>query len=203
MRNSHSQPQNLHNRVAALMSLVVVGLLALPSNVQAVEDPPGCSLPSGGLGNTSQGGVNFAYAFAHIGDRVPVIPSLGMVAGACRAINATGTVYIPASSSPIPPPGIYNVLTNFLIDVNLDPGVLVSCPVSPQCEPGPYQVLITAGLIGAGVSSPNGSVNGAPKSVRAVENGSGTVETGQTPEQLLDFHTTTIAIVSPCIGVAK
>src|ERR1041385_1232695 len=203
MRNSNSHPHKLHNLVAALMSLLVVGLLALPANVQAIEDPPGCSLPNGGLGNTSQGGINFTFNQAHVGDSVPVIPSLGMVAGACRAIHATGNVYIAASPNPIPIPLVYNLLTNFLIDVTLDPGVLITCPAGGTCRPGPYLVTITAGLVGAGVASPNGDINGAPKTVRAVENGVGDVQTGTPTEQLADFHTTTINIVTPCIQVVK
>src|ERR1041385_713501 len=67
--------------------------LLLAASAYAIEDPPGCSQASGGLGNISQGGINFNLSQAHIGDTVPLFPSLGMVSNACKAINATGSVY--------------------------------------------------------------------------------------------------------------
>src|SRR5438045_922212 len=79
---------------SALVGVAMAAVLAAPLGVRAVEDPPNCSLPNGGLGNTSQGGINFNQTFAHIGDTVQLQPSLGMVANACRAVNATGSVYI-------------------------------------------------------------------------------------------------------------
>src|SRR6185436_50721 len=77
--------------LTALLSLLVVWVLALPARVAADEFPQGCSLSGGGLGNTSQGGINFPLQQAHLGDTVTVVPSLGMVLNACQAINATGS----------------------------------------------------------------------------------------------------------------
>jgi len=198
MKNSNTKPHILHNLVAALPSLLVVGLLALPANVRAIEDPPNCSLANGGAGNTSQGGINFQETQAHVGDIVHIVPSLGMVNSACRAVNATGSVWIATGR-----------LTNFLVNVTLDPGPLVTCPQDPKCQPGQlapvagYTLLITQPLVGAGVSTPNGSIGGLAKTVRAAENGEGNVLTGDTPELLADFHTTTLSIVTPCINVVK
>ena len=147
--------------------LFAVIALALQSAVQAAEDPPGCSLSNGGLGNTSQGGINFGLKQAHVGDTVRVFPNLGMVAGACRAINSTGSVWIATG-----------LLTNFLVNVTLDPGPLIGCPGDPsgKCQPGPYNLTITPALVGAEVTSPNGIAAGEPRSVRAVVNGDGTVK---------------------------
>src|SRR6185436_5566322 len=145
-----AKPSHFRHRLATLLSLLVVWVLALPARAPADEFPIGCSLSGGGLGNTSQGGINFPLNQAHVGDIVPVVPSLGMVLNACQAINATGSVWIATGR-----------LTNFLINVTLDPGPLISCPNDPLCRPGPYNVLITPALIGAGVNSPNGSIPGA------------------------------------------
>ncbi len=182
--------ERVERGVSGLRCLLFAGLLIWPLCLRAIEDPPGCSLFNGGLGNTSQGGINFNPTEAHVGDVVPVFPSLGMASNACRAINATGTVYIASG-----------LLVNFLENVNLDPGVLVACPAGADCRPGPYNVLITPALVGAGVNSPNGGVPGVPKVVRAVENGFGTVLAGIVTEQLANFHTTSILIVTPCIQV--
>src|SRR5438876_513310 len=112
---------------------------AVPT-MSAIEDPPNCSLAHGGLGNTSQGGISFTLAQAHVGDTVTLIPSLGMAAGACRAINATGSVWIASGR-----------LTNFLVNVTLDPGVLIVCPANGLCRPGPYNLLLNPGLVGASI----------------------------------------------------
>ena len=177
-------------RNAGVCLAVACLLLSVP--VRADEDPPGCSLANGGAGNTSQGGINFNLAIAHIGDTVQVFPSLGMSSNACRAINATGSVYIATG-----------LLTTFLVDVTLLPNQLITCPFNGLCQPGPYDVLITSNLVGAPVSTPLGNIVGVPKTVRAIENGTGTVLAGENDEQLQDFHTTTILIVTPCIKVVK
>ena len=182
----------IRNHIPYFACLAFAGLLLLPSRLRADEDPPGCSLAGGGTGNTSQGGINFALADAHVGDTVQAFPSLGMSSDACKAINATGSVYIATG-----------LLTNFLVNVTLYPNELLSCPVNGRCEMGPYNILITADLIGAPVSSPIGSILGVPKTVRAIENGSGTVLAGEHNESLSDFHTATIRIVTPCIQVVK
>lgn len=158
----------------------------------AVEDPPGCSLANGGAGNTSQGGINFSLAQAHVGDFVPVFPSLGMASNACKAVNATGVVYIATGP-----------LTNFLVNVTLNPGPLISCPADGVCQPGPYLILITPALVGAAVNTPAGGVFAAPKTVRAVETGLGTVLAGAFNEQLSDLHSASIQIVTPCLQVFK
>ena len=140
--------------------LMCCAWLILAARVVAVEDPPGCSLANGGRGNTSQGGINFNLAQAHVGDTVQVFPSLGMVSNACRAVSVTGAIYIATG-----------LLTNFLENVTLDPGVLVSCPTNALCRPGPYFITLTPALVGATVTSPNGSANGSPNTVRVVEIG--------------------------------
>ena len=178
------------NYLFALGCLAFGCLLGMPVRVSAIEDPAGCSLASGGLGNVSQGGLNFALAQAHVGDAVPVFPSLGMASNACKAINATGSVYIATG-----------LLTNFLVNVTLNPGEPISCPAHTNCSPGPYNILITPALVGAGVSSPSGGVPGVAKTVRAVQNGFGTVLTGDNKEQLSDFHSASITIVTPCLQV--
>src|SRR5439155_10108985 len=120
-KNSTAKPFKLQKLLAANLGLLVVLSLALPASVRAIEDPPNCSLANGGAGNTSQGGINFPVMQAHLGDTVTIVPSLGMSPGACRATNATGSVWIASG-----------LLTNFLIDVTLNPGELVTCPT-----PGP------------------------------------------------------------------
>ena len=172
--------------------LAVAGLLLLSLLARAEEDPPGCNLSNGGAGNTSQGGINFDLTVAHIGDTVQVFPSLGMSSNACKAINATGSVYLATG-----------LLTNFLVDVTLAPNQLIACPYNGLCQPGPYDVLITSNLVGAPVSTPLGGIFGVPRTVRAIENGTGTVLAGENLELLQDFHTTTILIVTPCIQVVK
>src|SRR5436853_552955 len=122
------------NRVVLLICCLFA-TLSLATRLSATEDPPNCSLANGGAGNTSQGGINFNRSQAHVGDTVGVFPNLGMSANACRAINATGTVYIASGA-----------LTNFLVNVTLDPGVLVICPANGLCQPGPYNVTITPAL---------------------------------------------------------
>ena len=174
-------------------SLLVVFLLTLsPAKIRAAEDPPGCSFPNG-EGNTSIGGINFNSAQnpAHVGDTVQIFPSLGMAANACKAVNVTGVVFI--ATGPV---------ANFMLNQILTNGITVQCPGNAQCEPGPYQFTITTGLVGAAVPSPNGTAPGVPKTVRAVENGLGNVLT-TTSEQLADFHTASLNIVTPCIKVFK
>lgn len=169
--------------MAARFSLVVV-LLTLPSRVQAIEDPPGCGLANGGNGSSYQSGLNFVLTQAHVGDSVPVFPVFGMVNGACRAVNVTGSVHIATGP-----------LTNFLDNVTLEPGILRTCP----CE-----ILITPALVGAGVSSPHGSLAGLPKRVQAVENVDGTVPSGTPPEILNGgFHSASISIVTPALQVVQ
>jgi hypothetical protein len=172
--------------------LLLVCSLVVSTAVLAVEDPPNCALVHGGLGNTSQGGINFTFSRAHVGDTVPVFPAFGMSVGACGAINVTGTVYIATGP-----------LTNFLQNVTLSPDGAHFCPTGALCEPGPYNMLITAPMVGAGVSSPNGSLSGTAKSVKVVENAFGDVTVGVINDQLADFHSATIAIVTPCIEVFK
>lgn len=157
----------------------------------ATEDPPNCDLSNGGAGNTSQGGINWAFGQAHVGDTVAVVPSFGMSLTACSADSVTGSVYIATG-----------FLTNFLVNVHSYPTGGVMCPAGVQCEPGPYNVTITAPLVGAGVTSPNGSVGGAAKAVRAVENAVGLVNT-IVGANVTDFHSASIAIVTPCIQVFK
>ena len=192
MQNLTVKLLNSKNRARYRGSLLVAGLLLMVARVSAIEDPPGCSLPNGGLGNTSQGGINFNLPQAHVGDVVPVFPRLGMVDRACKAINVTGVVYVATGP-----------LTNFLVNVNLEPGSLVSCPGGGLCSPGPYNLLITPGLVGAAVFTPLGGVGGVARAVRVVENGFGTVQTGDFPDQLSDAHSATIDIVTPRIQVFK
>src|SRR5437899_3794902 len=190
MKRPNAKSLNHQRHLSALVGLLFICALATPGRVGAAEDPPGCSLFNGGLGNTSQGGAGFYTSQAHVGDVVPVHADLGMVAGACRAINATGAIYVATGP-----------LTNFLINVTLDPGTLDVCPGSGVCQPKRYNLLITPALVGAGVSSPNGTIPGVAKTVRIAENGFGTVLTGDPPEALADFHSGTIGIVTPCVQV--
>src|SRR6185436_3025100 len=162
-----AKPSHFRHRLATLLSLLVVWVLALPARAPADEFPIGCSLSGGGLGNTSQGGINFPISQAHVGDTVTVVPSLGMVLNACQAINATGSVWIATGR-----------LTNFLINVTLDPGSLIECPADALCQPGPYSITITTNLVGADVRTPNGVTPGGASTVRAVQYGDGTVLTG-------------------------
>lgn len=166
-------------------------LLGFSTAVMAVEDPPNCSLENGGLGNTSVGGINFVLGQAHVGDTVSVFPGMGMVVNACKALNATGSVWIATGH-----------LTNFMVNVTLNPDGLHSCPSDGLCEPGPYSFLITAPMVGAGVSSPNGSLSGVAKAVRAASNEDGTVQ-DIVDQQITGFHSATIGIVTPCIQVFK
>ena len=189
MKNRNERSFNYQRYTASLLSLLFAGLLVLPSPVRATEDPPNCSLAHGGAGSVSQGGINFNLAQAHVGDTVAVFPSLGKVTNSCKAINVTGTVYIATG-----------LLTNFLGDVTLSPGVLVACPDNALCQPGPYNLTITPALVGAEVNTPLGGASGLPKTVRAVENGAGTVQSIY-DEQLSDFHTASIQIVTPCLQV--
>ena len=84
MQNLTVKPLNSKNRARDLGCLLTVGLLMSLGRVSAEEDPPGCSLANGGTGNTSLGGLNFTLAQAHVGDAVPVFPSLGMGPGLVR-----------------------------------------------------------------------------------------------------------------------
>src|SRR5262245_10370073 len=72
--------------------LLAFGLLSWTGNqARGHEDPVGCAPPNG-AGNTSSGGVNPVCNVAHVGDTIAWTASLGMVAGACRATDATGTI---------------------------------------------------------------------------------------------------------------
>jgi len=115
MQNLTMNPLKLKRFVQQFVCLMFMALMVFQARVRADEFPPGCSLASGGLGNTSAGGINFNLPQAHVGDTVPVFPNLGMVSGACQATNASGVVYIASTN------GADRVLTNFLINVNLDP----------------------------------------------------------------------------------
>ncbi len=183
MERPHARSLNCVSRITTSIGLVACSL-SFRSSVQAIEDPPGCSVPSGGKGETSQSGINFALAQAHVGDSVRVIPLFGMVSGACRAVNVTGSVYIATGR-----------LTNFLNNATLDPGLIVTYP----CD-----ILLTPALVGAGVSSPHGSVPGVPKTVRVMENVDGTVLSGSFPQTLSGgFHTASISIVTPAFQVIQ
>jgi hypothetical protein len=160
----------------------------------ADESPPNCSKTDGGQG-TSTTGLNFANTKAHIGDSVQVFPTLGMVAGACTAEHATGAVYIASG-----------LLVTFLNDVELLPNNIFQCPTntSPPCAPGPYNVVITAALVGAGVNSPGGNINGVANNVRALQwSFSNQVRTGDPLETLDKLDSASISIVNPCILVQK
>ena len=192
IKKTNAKSLNYQRQVGALIGLLCAGLLALPVRVSAIEDPPNCSLAHGGAGNTSQGGINFNLAQAHVGDTIQVFPSLGMANNACRAISVTGAVYIATGP-----------LTNFLVGVTLNPSELVACPANALCQPGPYNLTITPALVGAGVSTPLGGLPGVAKTVRAVENGSGIVLAGDSNEELSDFHSASIQIVTPCLQVLR
>ena len=192
----------LRRAVASTHVLLFVCLLALPGTTRAIEDPPGCSL-GGYFGNQSQGGINFAnfaYHKARVGHSVPVYPSFGMDSSQCRAINATGSVWIAG-----PPYSQYDFgnamvrLTNFLSNVTLDPGALVQCPANALCQPGPYLLRITPEMVGAGIVSPNGNLSGRPGIVAVVENGNATalIDPNGPPaaHNVKDFHTANIQIV--------
>ena len=183
MEASHTWSLNRGSRIKASIGLVACSL-SLPSGVRAFEDPPGCSFPNGGNGQTFQSGINFAHAQAHVGDVVQVIPGFGMINGACRAVNVTGSVYIATGR-----------LTNFLDNATLDPGLIVTYP----CD-----ILLTSALIGVGVSSPHGGVPGLPNTVRVMENVDGMALTGSCPETLNGgFHTASISIVTPAFQVIQ
>ena len=193
-------PMNLKlGNLNSLKRLSQLGVLAaaclIATTALSDEYPPGCSKADGGQGNTSTSGINFAKSKAHVGDPVEVFPVLGMVNGACEALHATGEVYIASG-----------LLVTFLNDVTLDPGLIYQCPTntSPPCTPGPYIVTITPALVGAPVNSPGGTINGAPKTVRAVQYSvSEQVRTGDPEETLNKFDTASISIVTPCIQVFK
>lgn len=79
MKNSKLKPLRLPQVLATLLGVLAVALWLLPAQVRAIEDPPGCSNPAnGGQGNLSQGGINFAFPQAHVGDSVPVFPRPGI-----------------------------------------------------------------------------------------------------------------------------
>lgn len=169
-------------------------LLCFSTAVLAVEDPPNCSLANGGQGNTSFGGVSFTLPQAHVGDTISVVATLGMIVDACKAINATGSIWISTGH-----------LTNFFDNVTLDPvGFVGFCPtIGSPCEPGPYSFVITAPMVGASVTSPLLTVAGIPNRIRVIQNGVGTVKT-TTDEQLADVHTSSaLIVVNPCIEVSK
>src|SRR5712671_183018 len=180
----------------SLVPLLALGLVGLTlQSATADESPPFCAKADGGQGNTSTTGLNFANTKVHLGDTVQVFPTLGMVAGACTAEHATGSVYIATGK-----------LVTFLDDVELLPNNIYQCPTntSPPCAPGPYNVLITPALVGTGVSSPGGSINGVPNTVRALQwSFSNQVRTGEPEETLDKLDTASISIVHPCILVQK
>src|SRR5258708_4709350 len=189
------------SRTARAAGLALVASLSL-WQVRADEFPAGCALADAGKGNTSTTGVNFNYHQAHLNDTVQVFPTLGMVGpalpqtgGACEAQQATGSVYITTG-----------LLVKFLDNVTLDPGLIYQCPTNttPPCTPGPYNIMITPALVGMPVTSPGGSINGVPNTVRAIQwSFSSHVRTG-TPEETLDkLDTASISIVHPCIAVVK
>src|SRR5262245_41309209 len=92
------------NTLRASLPIIASLLIVTTQQVRGHEDPPGCAPPTG-AGNTSSGGVNPVCDIAHVGDTISWTASLGMVAGACRATEATGTIYFPDGTS-----------TNFLIN---------------------------------------------------------------------------------------
>src|SRR5712671_5204354 len=178
-----------HYQLLWIAGLVGSCLVGAPGVAWADEFPALCSKAHGGQGNTSTSGINFNFARAHVGDTVQVFPALGMVDGACQALHATGSVYIASG-----------LLVNFLNDVTLNPGLIYECPTNttPPCTVGPYNVTITPALVGAPVVSPGGSINGAPKTVRAVQYSvSNQVRTGDPEETLNKFDTASITIVTP------
>ena len=195
MKNLNVVSLNFKAPIAYLACLLSVGLLMSPVRVSAIEDPPGCSLGNGGRGNESAGGINPQPNIAHLGDTVSLPTTEGMTPGACKAINATGSIYVATGK-----------LSDIFVNITLDPGVLIGCPAgaaSSNCVAGANSLVITAPLVGAGVGLPNGTfLSGVPKSVRAVSYCVGTVLTGP-EEQLQDSHTATINIVTPCIQVFK
>src|ERR1041385_4961959 len=148
----HAESLNWQKIALALGCFGIASWLLVPGRASATEDPPGCSAAHGGLGNNSVGGINFSLAQAHTNDIVTVLPTVGMPLGACRAINAFGIVYIATGP-----------LTNFLINKELSPGSIVQCPRDTNCQPGPYNILITPALVGAGVTNPILNVDGAAK----------------------------------------
>lgn len=195
MKNTNHPSTNHKEKISyTFLSLLCAGVMLLsPTRVSAVEDPAGCSFPNG-AGNTSIGGINFSSTQnpAHVGDTIQIFPSLGMGSGACKATNVVGIVYV--STGPV---------ATFMTNQTLEPtGASVQCPGDPKCVAGPYQFTIAPGMVGASVVSPNGTAAGVAKAVRAVENGFGNVLTS-TPEQLADFHTATLGIVTPCIQIFK
>jgi hypothetical protein len=164
--------------------------------------PPGCDKASGGQGNTSTTSVNFNYHQAHLGDTVQVFPMVGMVGpqypqtgGACEAINATGSIYIASG-----------LLAKFLDNATLDPGFIYQCPTNttPPCTPGPYNVTITPALVGAGIAYPEGSIGGAPNTVRALQWATAQVRTDLVGYETLDkYDSASITLVHPCIRVVE
>lgn len=176
---------------------LLILLLTISTAALAVEDPPNCSLANGGLGNTSWGGISFNVSQAHVGDTVSVFAVMGMVSNACSAINATGSLWIATGH-----------LTNYMVNVTLNPatpgGQSTWCPgTNTLCEPGPYSFVITAPLVGAGVSTPNLTVSGVAKAVRVVANEDGTVQVGTPTEELANGRSTSLGIVTPCIQVSE
>ncbi len=178
-----------YGRIPLLMSLLFGCFLVLSAGVSvADENPPGCSLVNGGKGNSSSAGLNFNVATAHIGETVALFATAGMVTNACSATEATGTIYTSAG-----------LLGNFLNNVTLSPGIILSCPADGDCVPGPYSFTITKEMIGAKIVTPIGTVSGMPGYVRAVGSVTGHVHSGQYIDELAGFHTASVAIVD-CAG---
>ena len=171
-KNPKSKCVNPQGRPAPFLGLLSASLLAFAETAKAIEDPPGCSVAHGGLGASSQGDINFSLAQAHVGDTVSGLASFGMLANACKATNVTATIYLATGP-----------LTNCLSDGTLMPGERVDCA---------FNVFITPALIGAPVTTPLGSVPGAPHRVRAVLVVKGTVLAGDVNESLSDSHSASI-----------
>jgi uncharacterized repeat protein (TIGR01451 family) len=137
--------------------------------------------------------INFDTRSAHLYDTVQLFPVLGMVQGACEALNATGSIYIASG-----------LLVRFLDNKTLDPGFVYECPTytSPPCTPGPYNITITPELVGAGVVYPEGSIAGVPDTVRALQwSICSHVRSSQAFESFDFIDTDSIYVVHPCIAV--
>lgn len=171
---------------------LVIGLLTFTARVEAFEDPPGCSLANGGSGSSYQSRLHVTVTEAHLGDSVPLIPMFGMAPGACRAFHVNGSAHIATGK-----------LADYLKDATFDPGILVVAPARPF-EPGPYSLLITKELVGAGVSSSKFRFAGVPNTVQVVANFVGEAQTGGVAgEQFGSSHTVTINIVRPELQVIQ
>lgn len=176
-------PLNLRTVILAMIGTT----LPLIQPCAAAEFPPGC----GANGSARfEHRFNFNHHQAHLGDTVPVYVTFGIAAGACQATNVNAAVYLAPGKA-----------FDTLIDATFVPGIPVTSP-RPPFEQVPYEILITPDLIGAGVSSPLGSVPGLPKMVRALHSLTGKVMT----EFLDEFGTLAgdaVGIVTPGIQVQE